>query len=89
MFWELDSTYSDVPDETVEMIVDGHWVLYLVISHTRQGVPFATGIRDTGIWVLCLVIGLRVVTASGLCVLRCRTRDRGYDLFRALCSVSL
>ena len=42
--------------------------LRLVISHTRQGVRFVTGI--------------------GFCVLRYHTRDRGYDLLRALGSVS-
>ena len=50
------------------MIFDGHWVLRLVISHTRQRVRFVTGI--------------------GFCVLRYLTRDKGYDLLRALRSAS-
>ena len=60
-----------------------YWILRLVISHTRQGVPFVTGIgycRGTsfyGYWVLRLVISQR----QGV-------RDRRYDLLRTSGSAS-
>ena len=114
-------------DETGGTICYGHWVLHLVVSHTRQGVRFVTGIgfcilwyhtRDRGYdllralgsascgithetggticyghWVLHLVVshtrqGVRFVTGIGFCILWYHTRDRGYDLLRALGSAS-
>ena len=101
----------------------GHWVLCLVISHTRQKLRFVTGnglyhTRDReydllralgsascdithetgsticyGHSVLRLVIshtrqGVRFVTSIAFCVLWYHTRDRGYDLLRALGSAS-
>ena len=40
----LRSASCDIIHETRGTICYGHWVLRLVISHTRQGVRFATGI---------------------------------------------
>ena len=51
-----------------------------MISHTRQGVRFVTGI---GFCVLRYQ-GVRFVTGIGFCVLWCHTRERGYDLLRVL-----
>ena len=68
MLRALASASCDITQETGDTICYGHWALRLVISHTRQGVRFVTGI--------------------GFCVLRYRTRDRGYDLLRALSSAS-
>ena len=135
----LGSASCDITHETGGTICYGHWVLRLVISHTRQGVRFVTGIgfcvswyhtRDSGYdllraldseswydllralgsasrdithetggticyghWVLRLVIsytrqGVRFVIGIGFCVLWYQTRDRGYDLLRALGSAS-
>ena len=39
----------DITYETGGTTCDGHWVLHVVISHTRQGVQFAT---DIGFCVL-------------------------------------
>ena len=44
MFRALGSVSCDITHETVGTICYGHWVLRLVISHTRQGVRFVTGI---------------------------------------------
>ena len=62
------SASCDITHETVGTICYVHWALQFVISHTKQGVRFVTGI--------------------GFCILRNRTRDRGYDLLRALGSAS-
>ena len=40
----LGSVSCDITHETGGTICYRHWVLRLVISHTRQGVPFVTGI---------------------------------------------
>ena len=40
----LRSKSCDIIHETRGTICYGHWVLRLVISHTRQGVRFVTGI---------------------------------------------
>ena len=50
MFRALGSASCDITHETGDTICYGHWVLRLVISHTRQGVRFVTGI---GFCVLC------------------------------------
>ena len=68
MLRALGSASCDITHETGGTICYRPRVLRLVISHTRQGVRFITGI--------------------GFCVLRYRTRDRGYDLLRALSSAS-
>ena len=77
----------------------GHFVLHLAISHTRQRVRFATALHLAvsytvryGQWVLHLLIsytkqGERFVMCIGLCSLSSHTRDRGYDLLRALACV--
>ena len=64
----LGSASCGITHETGGTICYGHWVLHLVVSHTRQGVRFVTGI--------------------GFCILWYHTRDRGYDLLRALGSAS-
>ena len=51
MLRALRSASCDIIHETRGTICYGHWVLRLVISHTRQGVRFVTGH-----WVLRLVI---------------------------------
>ena len=68
MLRALGSASCDIIHETGGTICYGHWVLHLVISHTRQGVRFVAGI--------------------GFCILSYHTRDRGYDLVRALGSAS-
>ena len=73
--------------ETAGTTCFGHWVVCLVISHDTGSTICS------GHWLLRLVKshtrqGLRVVTAIGLRVLWYRTRDRGYDLVRALGSAS-
>ena len=65
----LHSASCDITHETGGTICYGHWVLRLVISHTRQG-----GTICYGHWVLRLVIshtrqGVRFVTGIGFCVL--------------------
>ena len=40
----LGSASCDITHETMGEVCDGHWVLCLVIAHTRQGVRFLTGI---------------------------------------------
>ena len=67
----LGSPSCDITRETGSTICYGrHRVLLLVISHSRQGVRFVTGID----WVLRLVIshtrqGIRFFTGIGFCVL--------------------
>ena len=60
----LCSASCDMSHETEGTICFGHWVLHLVISHTRQGLRFVNGI--------------------GFCVFWNHTRDRRFDLLRAL-----
>ena len=65
---------------------------FCVLGYTRQGVETGGTICD-GHWVLRLVIShtrqmVRFVTGIGFCVLRYLTRDKGYDLLRALGCVS-
>ena len=68
MLQALGSASCDITPETCDTIFSGHWALRLVISHTRQGKRFVTGIGtscDTthetggtschGHWVLGLV----------------------------------
>ena len=40
----LGSASCDMTHDTGDSFGYGHWVLRLVISHTRQGVRFVTGI---------------------------------------------
>ena len=76
----LSSASCDITHETSGTICYGHWVLRLVISHTRQGVRFVTGVGFCGgksfygYWVLRLVIthtrqGGTILTGIGFCVL--------------------
>ena len=44
MLRALGFASCDITHETGSTIFYGHWVLHLVISHTRQGVRFVTGI---------------------------------------------
>ena len=48
MLRALGSASCDIMHETGGTIFYGHWVLPLVISHTRQGVRFVTGIGFCG-----------------------------------------
>ena len=64
LFRALGSASCVSRHQTGGTICYGHWVLHLVLSDTRQGVRFVTGI--------------------GFCILSYQTRDRGYDLLRAL-----
>ena len=57
----LGSASCDITHETGGTICYGHWVLRLVISHTRQEVRFVTGIGFRH--------GERFVTGIGFCVL--------------------
>ena len=123
----LDSAFCVIRHDTEDRICYGHRVLHLVLSDTRQGVRFVTGIgfcilccqiRDRGYdllralgsascvlrhqtggticygaWVLHLVLsdnrqGVGFVTGIGFCILCYQTRNRGYDLLRALGSAS-
>ena len=115
MFRALGSASGDFTHDTVGTICYWHWVLHFVISHTKQGVRFVTGIifcilRDHGSasgnithetgamicyghWVLRLVIShtkneVRCLIGIVFCILPYHTRDRGYDLLRALGSAS-
>ena len=83
MLRALGSASCDITHETRGSICYGHWVLPLVISHTRQRVRFVTGI---GFYVLCFHTRDSVydlLRALG-CVSRDIRRYRGYDLLRAL-----
>ena len=42
----LDCASGDITHETGGSICSGHWVLRLVISHTRQGVRLVTRIAS-------------------------------------------
>ena len=91
----LGSASCYITHETGGTICYGHWVLRFVISHRRQGVRFVTHTKQAG-GTICYkhcvprrVIsytrqGVRFVTGIGFCVLWYHTRDRGYDLLRAL-----
>ena len=48
MFRALGSSSCDHTHETGGKVCYGHWVLRLVISHTRQGLRFVTGIGFCG-----------------------------------------
>ena len=50
MFRALGSASRDITHETGGTICYGHWVLRLVISQTRQGVRFVTGIGFCVLW---------------------------------------
>ena len=81
--WALGSASCVIRHQTGGTICYGHWVLHLVLSDTRQGVRFVTGIgfcilsyqtRDRGYDLLGL----------GFCIWCHQTPDGGYDLLRAL-----
>ena len=95
MLQALRSSSCDIIHETRGTICYGHWVLRLVISHTRQmlelvpkvdllpvsGARTSTQVlRST---ICCRCLGLELVLRSTICCTR-----EGYDLFRALGSVS-
>ena len=44
MLQALRSSSCDIIHETGGTVCYGHWVLRLVISHTRQGVRFVAGV---------------------------------------------
>ena len=71
--------------KTGSTICYGHWVLHLVLSHSRQGYDL---IRALGSAISHTRQGVRFVTGIGFCVMRYHTRDRGYDLLRTLGSAS-
>ena len=65
----LGSAFCDIAHETGGTICYGHWVLRLVLSHTRQGFTSCAGH-----WVLRLVISqtrqaVSFVRGIGFCVL--------------------
>ena len=80
MLCALGSASCDITHETGGTIRYGHWVLRLVISHTRQGVRFVTGstLRSASCDITHET-GVRFATGIGLC---------GYDLLRVLVSAS-
>ena len=88
MLRAFGSASSDITHETRGAFCYGHWVLHLVILHTRQG-----GTICCGFWILHLVIShtrqaVRFIRGIWFCVFRYHTRDRRYDLLRALRSAA-
>ena len=88
MFRALGSASCDITHETGGTSCYGHWSLHLEISHTGQGVPFVTGIGPLRLKISLTRHGVRFVTGIVFCILRYHTRNRGYDLLRALGSAS-
>ena len=95
----LDSSSCDITHETRGTICYGHWVLpryeFLRVlgSSSRDITDETGGTICYGHRVLLLVIshtrqGVRFAAGIGICVLCYHTRDRGYDLLRALGSAS-
>ena len=88
LFRPLGPASCDITHETRGTNCFGHWVLRLVISHTRQGVRVLMGIG------LCILRyhtrdrGYHSLRALGLCILKYHSLDRRYDLLRALGSAS-
>ena len=82
----LGSASCDLAHETGGTICYGHWVLHLVISHTRQGVRFVTGI---GFFICCDITHKTGSTICwrywDLCLVLSHTRQ-GYDVLQVLCS---
>ena len=82
MLRALGSASCDITHETGGTICYGQWVLRLVISHTRQGVRFVTGIGFCVLWChtgergydLLRVLGSDLLQALGSA--SCDTRDR-------------
>ena len=96
----LGSTSCDISHETGATNCCGHWILRLVISHTRQAVRFVTGI---GICVLCYhprnrgyescditheTGGYDLLRTLGSAPCDITYETRGYDSLRALGSAS-
>ena len=79
MLRALGSASCDITHDIGGTICYGHWFLRLVISYTIW----------VGHWVLRLVRshtrqGVPFVMGIGFCVMCFFTRDKGYDLLRAL-----
>ena len=53
-------------DETGGTICYGHWVLHLVVSHTRQGVRFVTGIGFCILYYQCVFVHRNMIGLRGL-----------------------
>ena len=84
----LESASCDIAHETGVMICYGH-----LGSASCDNTHETGGTICYGHWVLRLVISharqrVRFVSGIGFCVLWYHTRDRGYDLLRALRSAS-
>ena len=84
MLRALGSASCDITHETGETSCYGHWSLHLEISHTGQGVPFVAGIRPLHLKISLTRHGVQFVTGIVFCILRYHTRNKGYDLLRAL-----
>ena len=65
----LDSVSCDITHERKGTICYGHRVLRLVISLTRQGVPFCAGIGFLRLVISHTKQGVRFVPGIGFCVL--------------------
>ena len=84
----LGSASCEITHEAGGTICCWRWVLHFVISHTKdRGLRFVMGIEFC-IWTSHTGAGVRFVTGIGLCILRYHSRDRRYDLLRALRSAS-
>ena len=78
----LGSASCDITHETGGTICYAHWGLHLVISHTRQKARFVTELGSAS------VISPRRQRVRCVTDIVYHTRDRGYDLLRALGSAS-
>ena len=68
MLRALGSASCDITHETGGAIFCGHWVLRLVIAHTRQRVRFVTAL-GSAFCVITHETGGRFVTGIGFCLL--------------------
>ena len=83
---EWGSASCDIIHETKGAVCDGHWNLRLVISLTRQGVRFVTGIGFCVLSYHTQDRGYDLLRELGSA--SCDNRDNAYVLFRALLSAS-
>ena len=65
MLRALGSASSDITHETGGTICYGHWVLRLVITHTRQGIRLVTGIGFCSLWYETQDSGYNLFRALG------------------------
>ena len=87
MLRTLGSASCDITHETGGTICYGHWVLRLVISHTRQGYELLRALGSAS----CDITNetrVRFVTGIGFGILRYHTGNRGYELLPPLGSAS-